>query len=64
MMPPLEAVSSSPAVRFAALAIVLAGAANRPHDDPAAHLAAGMVSTVWSAFAQGNVDLPPKDPSF
>jgi len=38
-----------------ALAAVLADAAHRPHDDPDAHLAAGMIATVWSvAFTQGN----------
>lgn len=38
-----------------ALAAVLADAANRPHDDPHAHLAAGLIATVWSvAFTQAN----------
>jgi AcrR family transcriptional regulator len=38
-----------------ALAVVLADAADRPHDDPDAHLAAGMIAAAWSvAFTQGN----------
>ncbi len=38
-----------------ALATVLADAANRPHDDPDAYLAAAMIGTVWStAFTQAN----------
>lgn len=38
-----------------ALAVVLADAADRPHDDPDAYLAAGMIATAWStAFTQGN----------
>lgn len=38
-----------------ALAAVLADAANRPHDDPNATLAASLIATVWSvAFSQAN----------
>ena len=38
-----------------ALADVLADAADRPHDDPDAYLAAGMIASVWSvAFTQAN----------
>lgn len=38
-----------------ALAVVLADAVNRPREDPDAHLAAGMIASVWSvAFTQAH----------
>jgi AcrR family transcriptional regulator len=38
-----------------ALAVTLADSVGRPHDDPNAHLAAGLIATVWTvAFAQAH----------